>query len=179
MRLLIDAIMVIMLTGVLTGVLVYQYAEQHRVDRIEAVQRAMRAIESESLYRAALGEVDATPRGFAREVRAAWFEHLPQNLFIDDREPLPHWLEHITDETRRNMDNPRQIVADEQHPPFWYNPYSGTVRARVPMQFSRRATVELYNLINDTALKRDQVRWPGDRGDNARLVNATTAGVGR
>lgn len=171
MRLLVDVLIVVMLTGALTGLLWYQHAEQNRLDRVEAVQRAIRVIESESLYRAALGEVASTPRGYARVIRAAWFDRQPTNLLAEDQEAAPSWLEHIDFQSERDRANPRQIVADREHAPFWYNPYRGVVRARVSMQLSRRMTVRLYNTINGTALRVEQVRWPRDES----LTSETTA----
>ncbi|MEX0741412.1 MAG: hypothetical protein WD079_01360, partial [Phycisphaeraceae bacterium] len=156
---------------------IYQKSARHQVDRIEAVQRAVQAIESESLYRAALGEVDATPRGYARVLRAAWFERQPHNLLIDeDDQPSPMWVEQINDQIYRNMANPRQIVADVDHPPFWYNPFRGVVRARVPMQFSQQGTVELYNIINGTDLDTHQVSWPQDNARSASAMPALAGG---
>lgn len=163
MRLLVDTLIVCMLLGTLAGILIYQRSQRSELLRIEAVQQAMRAIESESLYRAALGEAEATPRGYARHLRRNWFEHQPQNLFLDADAHNGPWVEHINMDSERELANPRHIVASTEHPPFWYNPYRGVVRARVPMQMSQRSTVDLYNAINGTYVRVDQVEWPRSR----------------
>lgn len=163
MRLLVDILIALMLITTLAGVLYFQQSEEEEMLRVHAVQQAMRSIESESLYRAALGEAEATPRGYARYLSLAWFDHEPRNLFVDEDRRRGPWIEHIDMETERELANPRRIIADEQHPPFWYNPYRGVVRARVPKQLSQRGTLELYNLVNGTRLRSSDVDWPKGR----------------
>jgi hypothetical protein len=45
------------------------------------------------------------------------------------------------------------VIRGPEQAGFWYNPNRGVVRARVAPQFTQRATLDLYNELNNVALK--------------------------
>jgi hypothetical protein len=47
---------------------------------------------------------------------------------------------------------PVRLTLDDRMASFWYNPYQGVVRARVPVQVNDDAALELYNRINGCSL---------------------------
>jgi len=50
------------------------------------------------------------------------------------------------------LDPPVRMTIDGKLASFWYNPYQGIVRARVPVCVSDRKALDLYNSINGTRL---------------------------
>ena len=158
MRLMLDTIVALLLVGLLGGLLWLQRQEQMQQHHIEQVQHALRALESQALYRAAVGDAQATPVGFADRLLPEWFDRLPHNSLVDPKE-VP-WLDATEDATRDHV-NPKHIVADSHHAAFWYNPHRGIIRARVPMQFTWDETVALYNAVNGTGLRVEQIDWVG------------------
>ncbi|MDH3582929.1 MAG: hypothetical protein OER86_01800 [Phycisphaerae bacterium] len=159
MRLVTDTLIALMLVGLLGGMIWYQRDDDRLLERVEAVRLATKAIEAQAVFQPALGEIKGTPRGFALELKAEWFDHLPTNILLDNHAKLP-WVDHTPVEAQDRAD-PATIVADSKHATFWYNPYLGLVRARVPMQFTQKQTVDLYNLVNRTAVVASDVAWDG------------------
>ena len=156
MRLLVDTLIALTLVAVLAAMLLQQRHNQEQLARVAAVQEAIRAIHSQALYRAAVHEAEGLPNGYARFIDAAWFDHPPKNLLLSDG--AYRWIDY-PDETGRERFNPICIVAHGQRGAFWYNGYRGIVRARVPMQATDQATVDLYNLVNGTSLRVSDCRW--------------------
>lgn len=172
MRLLVDTVIALLLLAVLGTILWHQRADRHRAEQIAMVQQAMQAIESQSLYRAAIGDARASNAGYSDHLNPAWFDHLPNNVLVDHRE-VP-WLDSREDVGPDTL-HPRHIVADSHHAAFWYNPYRGTIRARVPAQMSWEQTVELYNQVNGTAIRVDQVEWATAAACATKLTDTATA----
>lgn len=160
MRLIVDTMLALLLIAVLGGILWYQRGQEQWLDKVTAVQEALRAVESKALYYGALGDVDSTQRGYAMRVDAAWFDPLPVNLlFADEARP---WMDTVLPEDGEAF-NPARITAEGNVAAFWYNPYRGIVRARVPMQLTQGATIELYNLVNGTSVRIEDVDWTDPR----------------
>jgi hypothetical protein len=139
--------------AILGTLVVRQQAQRRRLASIEVVQEAMRAMESQALYRAALRDVPTTAIGYAVRIEREWFEFAPQNLLVAGDCP---WIDQLED-VGPEMFNPRHIIADEHHAGFWYNPHRGIIRARVPELFTAADTLALYNLVNGTHLRLEQV----------------------
>ncbi len=154
MRLLMDGVIALMLVGVLGGVLWHQRARADELRQVEAAQRAVRAIQSQALYRGSLRQVQVSRRGYPLRIDPAWFATPPTNLLTVD---AGDWLETAgpADEQRTH---PEHITTDGRRAAFWYNPHRGVVRARVNRQPSEQTTVELYNLVNGTAVRVAEVR---------------------
>lgn len=157
MRLVIDTLIAVMLVVVLGVLVLRQRGEQAMLDSVANVQQSIRAIESQALYRAALGEVDATPTGFAVSLEASWFDNPPQNELVADHR-IRLWSDSASIKDADRL-HPRRITAVGSDASFWYNPNRGVVRARVPDQMSQQATVDLYNLINGSSVRVDDVDW--------------------
>jgi hypothetical protein len=172
MRLLVDTLIAAMLAAVLGSIVWYQRHEALELDQVAAVQEALRCIQGQSAYRVAIGEADASPTGFAAHVKPDWFDPIPRNLLVDRGVTDPPWLEEAAPGESQRFD-PADIVADEQTPAFWYNPHRGLVRARVPMQISQQSTVELYNLVNGTSVRVDEVAWDAPPPPADRVIDPT------
>lgn len=157
MRLVVDSLIAVMLLAVLAAVLWQQRAQADRIERVEATQHAIRAIESQALFQASLGQVEVTRRGFPLAIDPAWFTRPPANAVAPDAE---RWID-SADAGDAQRFQPDAIIIDGGQPAFWYNAHRGVVRARVAMQASERATIDLYNLVNGTSLRVDDVDWPG------------------
>ena len=113
-------------------------------------------MEREALYRAAVGETDRTARGFALRIDATWFDPKPLNALSPRLGP---WLE-VAASDQADAKHPACILAGAHGlADFWYNPYRGVVRARVPMQISQGATVELYRQVNRSMPAVGDIIW--------------------
>jgi len=156
MRLFIDTLLALTLIVVLGGIVWYQRQQQSWLENVTAVQDAMRAIESTALYHGALGEIETTDLGYARQIDPSWFDARPINRFFTD-EARP-WID-LVDQSDRGRFDPEQIISEGSLAAFWYNPWRGLIRARVPAQLSQRDTLELYNLVNGTSLRIEDVDW--------------------
>ncbi|QNN22170.1 hypothetical protein HED60_07760 [Planctomycetales bacterium ZRK34] len=172
MRLLFDTILALVLIGVLGGIIWLQRGQEQWLDKVTLVHESLRAIDSKALYFAALGEVDTSRRGYPLKIDAAWFERLPINQLFDDQ--ARPWIDIVAEE-QSDAFNPARIVGEGDLAAFWYNPYRGIIRARVPMQLTQSATLDMYNLVNGTSIRSEDVDWT----DPKRLatVNAAKASV--
>jgi len=154
MRLLVDSLIALMLVAVLGGVLWHRRAAEEQVERVEATQQSLRAIEAQALYHGSLGKIETTLMGYPFKVEQTWFTQLPMNLLAQSG----NWLE-VAGEPMQHEPNPEHVTADQGRAAFWYNPYRGIVRARVAPQMSTQATIDLYNLVNGTSLRIDDAMW--------------------
>ncbi len=159
MRLLVDFMIALIVLVVIATIMVQQRARAEQNSLVEQTQHAMHAIESKAIFHAGLGETDLTRRGYPMVIDELWFDQLPVNPLTG---PTIVWIEVAADDNIKAF-NPRYVTAEHGRSAFWYNPYLGIVRARVPMQTSEQATVDLYNMVNGTTLRAGDVRWmPGD-----------------
>jgi len=146
MRVLVDSVVAVLLAAVLGGVLVYERADRERGEAVEAARESVRRIGEEIRLRAVTSGTRLNGRGWPVTVDPEWFDHdVPQNLLLSPDRP---WLE-IASIEEANLDHPPvRIATDRETPAFWYNPGTGVVRARVPVQISDRRTTDLYNEVN-------------------------------
>jgi hypothetical protein len=156
MRLLVDTLIASMLVMLLGGILWQQRQEDHWIEEITSVQQSVQAIRSQALYRAALGNLELSPVGYPRRLDPLWFTPRPGNPLVGHAKAP--WLEQVGPAAAAQLD-PAYLIADARHAAFWYNPQRGIVRARVPRQVTEQATVDLYNTVNGTALRIDDVIW--------------------
>jgi hypothetical protein len=138
MRLLVDTLIALMLVAVLAVLVIKQRVERSQLDRITAAQQSIHALESQALYRAAIGDAEASTHGYALKLDPLWFTAAPQNALLDDHAIRP-WVDAVTEDESDRF-NPAQIIATGSLASFWYNPSRGLVRARVPEQLSQQAT---------------------------------------
>lgn len=79
-----------------------------------------------------------------------WFgAAVPGNELLDRNRP---WLEIAPAAQAALLHPPERVARDERVAAFWYNPYSGIVRARAPQRVTDRRSMELYNAINATVV---------------------------
>jgi hypothetical protein len=77
-----------------------------------------------------------------------------------------------------------RIALDEKSAAFWYNPYQGVVRARVPVEMTDEAATALYNTINRTNIA--SIHWhetpmdiPKPKQDKPAVTDAGKDGTTR
>jgi hypothetical protein len=150
MRLIIDSLAAVMLCGILAGVIMHTRAQSRLEDKLELARAEVERFQSQIMLQTALEKVNMTQRGYPRTVDAEWFPgNLPLNPLLGPGFP---WLE-IAGDSQRDLFHPRSRIAYSHNlAQFWYNPYTGVVRARVPDDVSDATALRLYNRINGTGL---------------------------
>lgn len=150
MRLLIDILTALTLACLISGVLFFSRQRDAEAEAYDELRAAVEQIQRQVVVHAALEQVARTPQGYPERIDPEWFEgELPVNALLNGEHP---WLE-IASAAELADDHPRIRVADRPDlAGFWYNPRSGVVRARVPQRLSDKATLEVYNLVNDSDL---------------------------
>jgi len=150
MRLVIDSLVALMLTGILAGVVLHTRSEWRLEDKIELARAEVERFQSQIMLQAAMEKVGLSQRGYPTRVDPAWFAgNLPVNPLLGPSYP---WLE-IADETQRDLRDPPNLMAfSTDVAQFWYSPHTGEVRARVSADVSDATALRLYNRINGTKL---------------------------
>ncbi|MGQ0627321.1 MAG: hypothetical protein ACT4PL_04375 [Phycisphaerales bacterium] len=116
----------------------------------EAAREAVREVERVIRRKGTLGEADLNERGYPVTVDVRWFKDgAPMNPLVSGTHP---WLE-IAGESEAALQHPPvRLAVSESLATFWYNPYQGIVRARVPVMVSDAQSTMLYNRVNSSAL---------------------------
>lgn len=152
MRIIINILILIMLAAFCCGLVAYRQIQDAEQEEIDQLRINVAAIQSQVDLQTALGRTPLNAHGHPLTIDPSWFsEYLPRNPLIDDSGP---WME-IADaaEQEKQGADPSTIVAgDGVTAGFWYNPRTGTVRARVPQMLSDQRTLEVYNEVNDAHL---------------------------
>ncbi len=133
----------------LVAVLGWHFSGQvGRDTQVKSVQEGLRRFEQSLSMRAAAHDTPVTPRGFPTTIDPSWFGgDPPKNTLVTPERP---WVE-IAPPTEAHLTNPNvRIAATWSTAAFWYNPYNGVLRARVPYDISDERARDLYNLINNT-----------------------------
>lgn len=156
----------------LAGVFLWHHAQLADRDlRATQTAAALRQIEQQIRLRAALEGEQLNERGFPTRIDPAWFNpqpgdanppdapntpatpdhaHQPRNTLVSRHRP---WME-IADLDQAGLRHPRvRQTLDDQTAAFWYNPFQGVVRARVPVDVSDARATDLYNRVNGTTLR--------------------------
>lgn len=150
MRFLVNALIALMILGLLSGMVYQRNLQQQQQQRLDDVRDNVRRLSREIMLQATLRRVELTDAGYPATVDPNWFEDdLPQNSLLGAAHP---WLEIAHEDHRRLEHPPDRVAADTSVARFWYNPYNGRVRARVPFAMSDASTLKLYNYINDANL---------------------------
>lgn len=147
MRDVVAAVGVISLVG---GTLYLQRARRAEDALFQQAQTDVRRMELEIKYRAATKTSDLNARGWPVTIDPAWFQHNPPaNALLDDDRP---WVEVAGTAQAELMHPPVRMAVDRDLAAFWYNPYQGVIRARVPVMVSDDKATELYNRINGVGM---------------------------
>lgn len=128
----------------------YQKQGKHQEQQILSAQHAVERLSQEVKYRAAMGKVELSVRGWPVTLDPEWFKgNPPQNPFAAHGSA---WAEVATPEECNLTDPPVRLALDRSTPAFWYNPCKGIVRARVSPALSDEQALDTYNRINRTNL---------------------------
>lgn len=156
----LQALLIVVMVG---GIVLLMHDSRRRDARFDADVRETRDAVVQLQRLLALHEVleqqgqadRVADRSIATTIDPGWFRRLqlgeapPRNALLDSRRP---WIE-IAAETNRALDHPpRPFATNESDAAFWYNPYRGIVRARVPAALSESEALDAYNTINGTTL---------------------------
>jgi hypothetical protein len=152
MRLITDTLVALMLVGLVAGVIIHHRHKRDIEHRVRTTRAAVERFQSQINLQAALEKVTLTKRGYPQTVKLEWFEgDLPSNSLMGDRYP---WVE-IAGPSRRDRLHPvNRMATTLEVAQFWYNPYTGVVRARVPDSASDATALRLYNRVNSSDLGR-------------------------
>ena len=150
MRLLIDSLVAVMLTALLAAIILEHRSDKERYRDVEVATVDLHRLQREIYLQGAIGSVPLSERGFPITVDPEWFPGgLPRNPLLGPDHP---WLE-VAGASQQHLSHPPQrMAADRSIAKFWYNPYQGTVRARISSEMSEDEALALYNQINGCRL---------------------------
>ncbi len=122
-------------------------AEQAQIDK---ARRSVTRLTGRVRLEGGMGRVEVNGRGWPRTIDPAWFKgDVPRNPLVPATHP---WLEVAPEWQYRMTDPPDRLALSEEIAAFWYNPATGTVRARVSQAVSDERALEVYNEVNGTRL---------------------------
>ena len=152
MRLITDTLVALMLVGLVAGVVLHHHHKRDLERRVVMTRAEVERFQSQIMLQAAMEKVPLTKRGYPVTVELQWFGgDLPRNFLMGEKYP---WVE-IARSSRRDRLHPvNRMATTYEVAQFWYNPYTGAVRARVPDTVSDATAVRLYNRVNDSDLGR-------------------------
>ncbi|GEM_PF-2501379 len=149
MRRVIDILIVLMLIAVLVGLVWHYRSEQKHLETYRTVHDSISRLYEQARFQGSL-EDHGTRGGFPLMIQTSWFKDgLPLNVAVPANQP---WLD-IAPIGDTGDHPPDPVITSREQAGFWYNPNRGLFRARVVPQFSEEETIELYNQLNNTALK--------------------------
>jgi hypothetical protein len=144
----IAALVIVLALG--SGLLLFDRARRDREATIHRVAADARRLELELKYRAASKSVELNPRGWPVTVDPKWFDaDPPVNALLSPHRP---WVEVASPDEAGLLHPHVRMAVDESYAAFWYNPYQGVVRARVPVMVNDDQATEIYNRVNATAI---------------------------
>jgi hypothetical protein len=150
MRQLVNIVAIITALLAAAGLFLFQAREQTNDAQVEVVAANVKRFQTLINLRAATKEGDLNERGFPATIDPEWFAgDPPRNDLVTLGRP---WVEVAAPDEASQM-NPRvRMAIKPELAAFWYNPYQGVVRARVPSAINDRKALDLYNRINGTDL---------------------------
>lgn len=152
MRRVVDFFAILTLIGLGAAIFYTQKDRYQQQEAIEQTSQAVRMFDLKIKYHAATEGAQLTARGWPVTIDPAWFEGaVPRNPLVSANRP---WLE-IAGPQDSELQHPRLRMTVDSDPPlasFWYNPYNGALRARVPVTASDQEALEMYNTVNRTSL---------------------------
>lgn len=151
MRLLLDILAALMIMCILAGVVMIKREESNEASQQELVHQELRRFQTQIMLQTALIENETSVREHPVSVDPAWFKgNLPRNYLLGSEHP---WCE-VAGDDQRHLQHPiDRTAASRETAGFWYNPNTGSVRARVPVGISDARALELYNYLNDSTLE--------------------------
>lgn len=150
-RRIVDVVSVLGAVSVLAGFAMHHVHERQREEEIRFVAGEVRRFEQTIKLHAATEKTDVNARGWPIWIDPTWFEGSPpRNTLLTPDRP---WVEVATPEQSNLQHPPVRVAIHKDTAGFWYNPYQGVVRARVPQEMSDEQTLELYNAVNGADLE--------------------------
>jgi type II secretory pathway pseudopilin PulG len=152
MRLLLDILAALMVVGILAGVVAIKRDARAEQSQRDLTRQEVKRFQTQVLLQSALSEdVSQASGNHPQTIDPAWFKgNLPHNYLLGPGHP---WCE-IAGESQRGLHHPPdRTAANDDTAAFWYSPFTGEVRARVPVGISDAQALELYNFINDSNLR--------------------------
>lgn len=133
----------------LAGILIWHFTGEMRRERdVQAVRESLRSFETTIAMHAAAKDTSLTKNGWPATIEAFWFNNGPPlNILLGPERP---WVEVATPEEAHLRDPNARVASDFRTAGFWYNPYLGIIRARVPYEINDENARVLYNQINGT-----------------------------
>lgn len=122
-----------------------------REEAVAATERSLATIRSEVKRRVGLGDGPFSPTGWPSKVNESWFkDRTLENALLPEIQGL---RVEVAGADEAMLTHPvKTFVGDHEESAYWYNPYLGIVRARVPYQRTDGETLALYNDVNDCEL---------------------------
>ena len=151
MRWVRDLALLLVIAALVGGVLVHLRRSRDQEQMVQQAAAEVMRMETELRYRSATQSADLNARGWPVTIDPKWFTESrpPMNLLVSQNRP---WVE-VAGPDQAGLLHPRARVAvEESLAAFWYNPYQGIVRARVPVMMSDEHTVEVYNRVNSCSI---------------------------
>lgn len=156
MRWIRDIVLLLVLAAIASGVAYYRMGEAENDAAVEKTAADLRRLGTEIRYRAATKNAELNARAWPITVSPDWFDksEAPINAMLDDEHP---WVEVAPPEMAGFTHPPVRMAINHQLAGFWYNPYQGIVRARVPVMVSDQSATDLYNRINASTIP--SIHW--------------------
>lgn len=117
---------------------------------VDTVKSSLRRFNQVIAVKSASKDVALTDKGFPATLNVEWFGNdVPHNALVTAERP---WVE-VATAAEAKLKHPNvRIAADATTAGFWYNPYLGIFRARVPFEISDQKALDLYNQINGSSV---------------------------
>lgn len=158
MRWMRDIVAAAGLAAVIGGGVYFQRARKADDALMLRAQAEVRRLEQEIKFRAATKTADLNARGWPVTIDPAWFQNgAPGNALLDEDRP---WVEVAGTQQADFMHPPVRMAVDKSLAAYWYNPYQGIIRARVPVMVSDEKATEMYNKVNGVSMASIFAREP-------------------
>lgn len=150
MRWMRDIVAAAGLAAVIGGAVYFNRARKADDALLQRAQGEVKRMEQEIKYRAATKTAELNARGWPVTIDPAWFQNgAPGNALLDEERP---WVEVAGTQQADFMHPPVRMAVDGSLAAFWYNPYQGVIRARVPVMVSDDKATEMYNKVNGVSM---------------------------
>lgn len=142
---MVNAVALVCVVGAIALVGRGMARELDQRSRLEETRVALEEIRRELLARTDHGALEGA--AWPERIDPGWFDGaLPRNALVSGARP---WIEIEKVSSRNDPDEIEARTSSEAS--FWYNPRTGSVRARVPVMDSRGEARELYERANANA----------------------------
>lgn len=150
MRIVIDIMIGLMLVAVVAGGLYLYNSQANSKRQVASVRAALQQLQEQAAYHTTVQSAMAGRDVLLVHLHEQWFgEDVPANVLVDGDRP---WID-LAPPGDLGEHPPDPVVTSQAQAGFWYNPTTGTFRARVSPATSEAQTLALYNEVNGTGLE--------------------------